>query len=89
MTEATAIGILKEAFSTMFWVALPLLAVSMLVGIVVSFLQAITQIHDQTLSFVPKILVVGFVLVTLMAGIFNRLTDFTTRLWEAIPQLIH
>lgn len=55
MTEELLVEILKDAFTTAFIILLPILAVAMFVGIVVSIFQAATSIQEMTLTFVPKI----------------------------------
>ena len=56
MTQVMAIDIIRSAFITVLKVAMPVLLIAMGVGLIVSLLQAVTQIQEQTLSFVPKIL---------------------------------
>jgi flagellar biosynthesis protein FliQ len=63
MTTEQVIGLVQQLFMTAFLVALPALVVSLVVGLVVSIVQTVTSIQDQTLSYVPKILIVGFVIV--------------------------
>jgi flagellar biosynthetic protein FliQ len=77
-----------EAMKTILFVSAPLLSIAICVGLLVSILQAVTQIQEMTLTFVPKIL-------ALMAGLFffsdymmDRLLSFTQKLIEMIPQLI-
>src|SRR5260221_11212623 len=71
MTEQFAIDVAQHAFVTALQIGGPLLAASLGVGMVVSVFQAVTQINEQTLSFVPKILVVAggvFVLCPMVAA---------------------
>ena len=83
---------LKEIFLNLFMTILiaagPVLMVSLLVGLVISFLQAVTQIQEFTLTFVPKIIAVFvcfYLLLPWMAGI---LTQYTTNILENIPRYI-
>ena len=69
-------------------VALPLLGVGLLVGLAVSIFQAVTQIQEQTLSFIPKILALAGVLIVLGPWMLNQLLSYTTDLWGSIPQLV-
>ena len=59
----------------------PVLIISMIVGIVISILQAATQIHEQTLTFVPKLIVIGIILVIMGSMMLQTLQDFTTRIF--------
>ena len=87
MTEEMVIGIGQEALKITFMLSAPLLVVAMVVGIVVSLLQAVTQINEATLSFIPKIVAIAIVLligapwmleilVSYSADIFTRFGDF-------------
>jgi len=69
-------------------VALPLLLVGLVVGLLISVFQAVTQIQEQTLSFIPKILASAVVLVVGGPWMLNQLLAYTTELWGSIPQLI-
>ena len=69
-------------------IALPLLGVGLIVGLAVSIFQAVTQIQEQTLSFIPKILALAGVLIVLGPWMLNQLLSYTTDLWASIPQLI-
>lgn len=87
MTETMIIEIGRNAFTIMMILSLPLLGVSLIVGLVVSLFQAVTQIQEVTLTFVPKIL--GVILVTALLGswMFQQLLAFTTNLFNVIPNL--
>lgn len=67
----------------------PLLGAALLVGLVVSLFQAATQINEMTLSFIPKILAVFLVLVIGGPWLIGQITEFTRRLFLAIPGLVH
>ena len=74
MTEDSVIQIFKDAMILIFKMAGPLLLISMLVGLVIAIFQAATQVHEQTLSFVPKVTVIALLLV-LMASFFISSTE--------------
>lgn len=78
----------QEALQMLLMVSAPLLLVILVVGLVVSVFQAITQINEQTLSFVPKLL--AAVLVFALAGpwMLSTLVDYLQRTIESIPTLI-
>ncbi len=69
-------------------VAGPTLLVALVVGLVVSIFQAVTQIHEMTLTFIPKILSVGLVLSLLLPWTIRRMIEFTTTLISSIPTVI-
>jgi flagellar biosynthetic protein FliQ len=69
-------------------VGLPLLLVGLGVGLIVSIFQAITQIQEQTLSFIPKILATVAVLVVGGPWMLDQLLTYTAELWGRIPELI-
>jgi flagellar biosynthesis protein FliQ len=58
------------------------------VGLVVSIIQAVTQIQEQTLSFIPKILAIAAVLVVGGPWMLNQLLGYTADLWMSIPELV-
>lgn len=66
----------------------PLLIISTIVGLAVSIFQAVTQINEMTLTFIPKIIVVGVVLIVLGPAMVNIIMDFTKELFLAIPTYI-
>jgi flagellar biosynthesis protein FliQ len=70
----------RDLFQTALLVALPALAVSLIVGLIVSIFQAVTSIQDQTLGHVPRILVVGLVLVLTMGFTLQLAVAFTQRM---------
>ena len=77
-----------QALELALRVGLPLLVVGLVVGLAVSVFQAVTQIQEQTLSFIPKILALAGVLIVLGPWMLNQLLSYTADLWGSIPQLI-
>ena len=88
MTEDTVIQLVVGAVELALKVGLPLLLVGLAVGLVISVFQAITQIQEQTLTFIPKILATVAVLVVGGPWMLDQLLGYTTDLWTAIPDLI-
>lgn len=82
------IGIVKDAIQTGLLTAAPILLVSILVGLLISIFQATTQIQEQTLTFVPKLIAVA--VVGLLAGswMLHNLTGFTNRVFELIANIV-
>ena len=70
------------------YVAGPILIVALVVGLLVSIFQAVTQIHEMTLTFIPKILAVAAVLSFLLPWTLQQLIDFTVNLFSSIPTAI-
>ena len=87
MSDVQVIQILVEALSIVAKLAGPLLVGSLLVGIVVSMLQTITQIQDQTLSFVPKLIVSAVILVVGGSWMIREMITWVTMLWQRIGTL--
>lgn len=87
MTESMIMDLGRSALTMMLILSLPLLGVSLVVGLVVSLFQAITQIQEVTLTFVPKIL--GIILVVALLGpwMLQQLLAFTNNLFDMIPRL--
>lgn len=88
MTLDQVISIGRETLAITMLAAMPCLLVSIVVGLLISIFQATTQIHDQTLSFVPKILAVMLTIMLFGGWMLRTLVDFTQRLFEKLPALI-
>jgi flagellar biosynthetic protein FliQ len=86
--ENVVMGIANEAVLTVLLISAPVLGAALLVGLLISILQATTQIQEMTLVFVPKIVVVLLVVVIFGPWMLNILTDFTQSLYTSIPQLL-
>ena len=76
--------IMYQLFVLAVQLAGPVLVISMLVGILIAILQAATQIHEQTITFVPKLLVIGLILVFGGGRMMESLTNFTIHIFELI-----
>ncbi|WP_079415218.1 flagellar biosynthesis protein FliQ [Thiomonas intermedia] len=88
MTPESITTLAQQALWVTFLVALPLLGVALVVGLVVSLIQAATQLNEMTLSFVPKVLAMGLAGVFAGPWMLHVMMDFTIRLFESIPHLI-
>lgn len=82
MTEATLGDLMYEMFGLSVRLAGPVLVVSMIIGIIISILQAATQIHEQTITFVPKLLVIGLMLLIFGGNMMETLCDFTIHVFN-------
>ena len=89
MTEQFAIDTAQHAFTISLEIAGPLLICSLVVGMLVSVFQAVTQINEQTLSFVPKILVVAGALAVLGPWMATTLIGYMISTFNSLPTLAH
>ena len=80
MTEELIIEILKQVFYTTFIILLPILGVSLIVGIIISIFQAATSIQEMTLTFVPKIVVTAIAIIFLMPWMIDKMVSFTLKI---------
>jgi len=69
-------------------IAGPMLVVALLVGLTVSILQAVTQIQEQTLAFVPKLIGVSVIFLLALPWILQLLVKYTTELFRSLPSLV-
>lgn len=88
MTPEIVMDIGRQAVEMTFILAGPLLLAALVIGLIVSIFQAATQINEQTLSFIPKLM--GILIMLILAGpwMLQMMVDFIRRLFESIPQLI-
>lgn len=84
MSSGELIGIMKDAVFTALMMAAPFLVVSVVIGILISIFQAATQINEQNITFVPKILATALLLIFLSSWLINVISDFTNRLFTNI-----
>ncbi len=87
MNAQMVIEIGREALMVTLMVASPLLLFALVVGVIISIFQAITQIQEMTLTFIPKIFAVALALLMFLPWMINILTDFATHLFELIPSM--
>jgi flagellar biosynthetic protein FliQ len=88
MTPESVLAMGRTAMEVTLMVAAPLLLVALVIGLVVSIFQAATQINEQTLSFIPKL--VGIFIALVLAGpwMLSVMTDYMRNVFSGIPQLI-
>ena len=82
MDTATAVDLCRETLLAAVVIAAPMLIVGMAAGLFVGLMQALTQIQDQTVAFVPKILAMAAVLVACLPWLVVRMVDFTRTVFE-------
>jgi len=85
MSQDLVLQIFTSSMKTAMLVMAPVLLTTMVVGLIVSIFQAATQIHEMTLTFVPKILAVAACLLILFPWMLNQLTSFTINLFTNLP----
>lgn len=88
MDQSTVIDIGKNALYTVIMVITPIVGLGLLTGLMVAIFQATTQIQEQTLAFIPKILVILISIAFFGPWMLATMVDFVTNLFNSIPQLI-
>lgn len=89
MNPEFAIELIKMALLQALMLVSPMVGAAMLVGLGVSVFQAVTSIHEQTLSFVPKLLAIVGVSIVCLPWLMRSILEFTKAIFEKIPQMIH
>ncbi|MBM9602985.1 flagellar biosynthesis protein FliQ [Desulfopila inferna] len=84
MTSDLAVNVCMKAIQTIFMCAGPMLIAGLIVGLIVSILQAATQVNEQTLTFIPKIVSVFLTLLLFGPWIINTLTNFSLGIFETL-----
>ncbi len=87
MNETMIMELGRDAFTMMMVLSLPVLGVSLVIGLIISLIQAITQIQEVTLTFVPKIIGVVAIMALLGPWMLQQMLSFTTTLFNFIPRL--
>jgi flagellar biosynthetic protein FliQ len=88
MTIGMVVELARGALMTSLILAGPLLGIALVVGVIVSVVQAVTSIQEQTLSFVPKLLAVGAVFLMLLSWMLQIMMRYTTELFRQLPGLV-
>ena len=88
MNGALAVDLVRQAIMTALIVAAPLLATALLVGVVVSLIQAVTQLQEQTLTFIPKLLALALVFTLTLPWTLTRLVEYLAGVLRSLPTLV-
>ncbi|MEA4849753.1 MAG: flagellar biosynthesis protein FliQ [Clostridiaceae bacterium] len=88
MNQGVIIDVAQEAIRTVLFISAPILGLGLLVGLIVSIVQATTQIQEPTLSFIPKVVAVSLTMLIFGPWMMNIMYEFTVRLFENIPVYI-
>ena len=88
MSHALVVDLARNAVMLAILIAGPMLVVALLVGLTISVVQAVTQIQEQTLAFVPKLVGVSAVFLLALPWMIQLLVKYTTELFRSLPSLI-
>ena len=88
MTQDSVTSLMVDMMAITIKVAMPMLLAALVVGLLISVFQAVTQIQEQTLSFIPKIVALVVVLIIGGPWMLTSITDWTTNLWGGIAQQV-
>jgi flagellar biosynthetic protein FliQ len=88
VNQDVVISLAMQAMSLALKIGLPLLLAGLIVGLLVSIFQAVTQIQEMTLAFIPKILATGLVLVVAGPWMLGQIVTYTEQLYGGIPGLV-
>ena len=88
MSPDLVVDIFKDAIEITLYLSLPLLGIGLIVGLLVSVFQAVTQIQEATLTFVPKIVATFISLIFLMPWMLNKMMSYTEQIIVNIPRYI-
>jgi flagellar biosynthesis protein FliQ len=89
MTESYVLSLAQNAVTVTLIVAGPILLISLLIGSLISLVQAATQINEATLTFIPKMIGIIGVLLLLGSWMLQQLLVFTSNLFTSLPTLVH
>ena len=85
MTVDGATDLLRDAIIMALVIVGPILLIGMVIGLLISLIQAATQIQEQTLTFVPKIVAMALAMIIVMPWMFRRLMDYTAMMLSTLP----
>jgi flagellar biosynthesis protein FliQ len=88
MSHALVTDLARNALMVALLVAAPMLLVAIAVGLIVSVFQTVTQIQEQTLSFVPKLVAVAVVFLVALPWMMQLMVQYTTQLLRSLPNLV-
>ena len=89
MTIDAVTDMAREAMYLIIWVSLPVLLVSLVVGLIISIFQTVTSIQEQTLTFVPKIIAIFLALIFFGQWMMNSMVEYMVELWSSFTVYIH
>lgn len=87
MSQDTVLEVFHDALMLALMLCGPMLIISIIVGLVISIIQAATQVHEQTITFVPKLVAIALILLLTGPWMMNRMNEFTVKLFDLISQI--
>lgn len=87
MTQGDVLAILQDSLLVALKLAAPMLVASIAIGLVIAIFQAATQIHEQTLTFVPKVLVIALLLIVMGSWMMTLMNDLVQHLFSLMARL--
>ncbi len=88
MSHVLIVDLARNMIMTALLIASPMLIVALVIGLVVSIIQAVTQIQEQTLSFVPKLVAVSVTFIIALPWIIQIMVKYTSELFRSLPSMI-
>lgn len=88
MNSSVVVELLQRALTVVLTVGGPLLLAALVVGVVVSLLQAVTQVQEQSLTFIPKLVVVALVFMVTLPWMMRSMVSFTVQLLRGLPGMV-
>jgi len=88
MSHVLVVDLARNMIMTALMIAAPMLVVALAVGLIVSVIQAVTQIQEQTLSFVPKLVAVAVTFIVALPWVIQIMVKYTSELFRAIPGMV-
>jgi flagellar biosynthetic protein FliQ len=88
MSHVLVVDLARNMIMTALLIAAPMLVVALVVGLVVSIIQAVTQIQEQTLSFVPKLVAVAVTFIIALPWIIQIMVKYTSELFRSLPSMV-
>ena len=89
MNQDIVITLLQKMFILTLEISVPILLVGVVLGLLVSIFQTVTQIQESTLTFVPKIIAIFLTLILLGSWMMNTMVEYTVQLWSSFSQYVH
>jgi flagellar biosynthetic protein FliQ len=86
VTPLIAADLLQRCLTVVLTVGGPLLLAALVVGVLVSLMQAVTQVQEQSLTFIPKLLVVAVVFIATLPWMLRAMVEFTVGMFQSLPQ---
>lgn len=87
MSQDAVLEIFHDALMLALLLCGPMLVISIIVGLVISIIQAATQVHEQTITFVPKLVAIALILLVTGPWMMNQMNEFTVKLFDLISEI--